>query len=504
MLYPSYDRVRDAKLACLPHPDDETITASRGEVRLQALLDLTAGRLLLLQRDVLETLTEPDAAGLVLLCKWGMDGSSDHSRYKQQGLAEDSHMFVTSLVPLRLVTESGTVIWNNATPNLARFCRPLALAFQKETAELTRAERRRVELEESKLNALRAGRYQVSYRIQLTMLDRKAVGALTETASTQSCTMCGATPKQMNQLEEMLRRPTTNTELGMSVLHCWIRIFEALLSISCRLQLQRRIASGSENQEAVKEAKKKLQARFREELGLRVSEARSGGVGNSNDGNTARRAFQAPEKFSECTGIDKELIIRLHVILQVISCAFPVNTARLTTFCTETAELYVRLYPWYSMPVTLHRLLIHSAQIYESCILPIGMMSEEAAEVRNKDVSRYRLQHTRKMSRELEMTDLLHHLLLTSDPLISCSRAVDSRKKKALLPQAHLLLQEPEAPLGDRQDAAGSSGTRSSSSSSSSSGGGGGGGGGGTRSRSSRSSSTSEGGGGCGGDVSEQ
>ena len=73
-----------------------------------------------------------------------MDGSRNHSRYKQGGLAEDYHMFVTSLVPLRLVTTAGTVVWNNNTPNSPRYCRPLALAFQKETPELIRDECRPV------------------------------------------------------------------------------------------------------------------------------------------------------------------------------------------------------------------------------------------------------------------------------------------------------------------------------------------------------------------------
>ena len=197
-LYPPYHRVAKAKVACLPHADDVMVTASRAEVRLQALLDLTARRLLTLQQVILETLSETEAAELVLLSKWGMDGSSNHSRYKQGGLVEDYHMFVTSLVPLRLVTTAGTVVWNNDLPNSPRYCRPLALAFQKETPELIREECLRVEGEAVQLNPLREGRYQVSYQSQLTMLDEKAVGAISETGSTQTCTICEATPRQIN------------------------------------------------------------------------------------------------------------------------------------------------------------------------------------------------------------------------------------------------------------------------------------------------------------------
>lgn len=71
------------------------------------------------------------------------------------------------------------------------------------------------------------------------------------------------------------------------------------------------------------------------------------------------------------------------------------------------------------MPVSLHKLLVHSAQIIPNFELPIGMYTEEAQESRNKDNKRIREYHTRKMSRELTMSDQFHHLHLTSDPIIS-------------------------------------------------------------------------------------
>lgn len=60
------------------------------------------------------------------------------------------------------------------------------------------------------------------------------------------------------------------------------------------------------------------------------------------------------------------------------------------------------------MPSSLHKLLIHGAEIIESAVLPIGMFSEEALEARNKDFRRYRECHTRKFSRVQTMTDLLN------------------------------------------------------------------------------------------------
>ena len=37
------------------------------------------------------------------------------------------------------------------------------------------------------------------------------------------------------------------------------------------------------------------------------------------------------------------------------------------------------------MPTTVHKILIHGPEV-EKCILPIGQLSEEASEARNKDI----------------------------------------------------------------------------------------------------------------------
>ena len=100
--------------------------------------------------------------------------------------------------------------------------------------------------------------------------------------------------------------------------------------------------------------------------------------------------------------------------------------------------MYVELYKWYPMPPTLHRLLIHSAEVVQGCLLPIGMMSEEAAEARHKDLRVYRLRHTRKDSRLNTMSDLFGRLLVTSDPLTSwlqLEKRVKLAKLGRFLPQ---------------------------------------------------------------------
>ncbi|KAF0308797.1 hypothetical protein FJT64_020022 [Amphibalanus amphitrite] len=105
-------------------------------------------------------------------------------------------------------------------------------------------------------------------------------------------------------------------------------------------------------------------------MGLRVDEPRAGGSGNSNDGNTARRAFRSPTEFAASTSVDQELIDRVGTVLQAVSCLHRLDIDALSAYCRRTAELYVERY----MSTTLHKLLSHSAAVVESCHLPIGMI----------------------------------------------------------------------------------------------------------------------------------
>jgi len=42
------------------------------------------------------------------------------------------------------------------------------------------------------------------------------------------------------------------------------------------------------------------------------------------------------------------------------------------------------------MPSSIHKILIHGEEIIKAAVLPIGMLSEEALESRNKDFKKYR------------------------------------------------------------------------------------------------------------------
>jgi len=85
------------------------------------------------------------------------------------------------------------------------------------------------------------------------------------------------------------------------------------------------------------------------------------------------------------------------------------------------------------MPVTVHKILYHGPEIIKSFLLPVGQLSEEAMETQNKHFWQYRKQHTRKISRISTIEDLLHALLVSSDPF-STSHMIEKLRKSNLLP----------------------------------------------------------------------
>ena len=131
------------------------------------------------------------------------------------------------------------------------------------------------------------------------------------------------------------------------------------------------------------QTKKNIQTRFRNETGLIIDMPKSN-FGNTNDGNTSRRFFENPRLAAEITGISYDLIYRLKVILEAISSGFKIDPVKYERYASETARIYVSLYDWHPMTPTMHKILVHGAIIIEKALLPMGQLSEEAAEARNK------------------------------------------------------------------------------------------------------------------------
>ena len=192
-----------------------------------------------------------------------------------------------------------------------------------------------------------------------------------------------------------------------------------------------------------------FQQRFREELGLIVEKPKQGGYGSSNDGNTARRFFENCAISARITEVDEDLIQRFYIVCQVISCGYEIDVQKFKDYSIQTARKFVELYPWYYMPTSVHKILIHGSKIIESSLLPIGQMSEEAQEACNKYINNYREHFVRKCSCEKNMEDIFHLLLIRSDPVITSLTKLPQKKLKKLSSQVLELIVAPEVSISN-------------------------------------------------------
>lgn len=441
-LYPNYESITAAKKRC--YPENLQISEDTAEVSLQNLLDHTTSRLFESLKEVLDTVKPEDCNNLHLICKWGCDGSSGMSQYKQQfsdSSISDVNIFLTSMVPIQLINgdpnlKEKLIIWQNPRPSSTRFCRPIRMQFRHETTELSVMEKQYIDQQISVLQATKLkialGEVFVKHTLYFTMIDGKLCNAVTENPSTQRCYLCNLTCKDFNNIDKILKQKITDEsryQFGLSSLHAWIRFFECLLHLSYKMDFKQWQARGKENKEKLANTKKRIQDLFFKEMGLVVDRPKPG-FGSTNDGNTARRFFENPSKSSEITGVDKELISRFRIILLTISSGYHLKTDSFRNYCHDTAKRFIELYPWYCMPTSVHKILIHSSDIISYFMVPIGQLGEEAQEARNKDIKRYREFHSRKFSRKQNMEDIFHNLLISSDPLISGMKKLSAKKFK--------------------------------------------------------------------------
>ena len=108
-----------------------------------------------------------------------------------------------------------------------------------------------------------------------------------------------------------------------------------------------------------------------------------------------------------------------NVLLCTINCDHQIDADKFASFCLETAQLWVSLYDWYKMPVSLHVLLFHGPSYLKMIDMPISYMTEQCLETGNKISKSARLHHTRKTSRLDTMTDHFNRLIEVSDPVIA-------------------------------------------------------------------------------------
>lgn len=456
-LYPPYYVVKEAKRLC--YPKDIIITEVSAEVSVQSLINHTVARLCVGLEGILRTLSNVKTLNIIV--KWGCDGA-EQVNYRQKYMdkhSSDDSMFSVSMVPIQMgyVNDNGenhSVIWKNPAPSSTRYCRPIKFVFAKETVSVITSEVNKVKEQISELTPttilVDGKQFQVTANMIFCMIDGKVCNAVSSCASSQTCYLCGAKPSEMNNICDIPQKNINESflSLGISPLHAWIRFLECVLHISYKLDIKTWQARGAENKKKVAEKKKYIQQKFKEELGLLIDMPKQQ-TGNTNDGNTARKFFRNAQKSAEITGFNLDLIKRFHVLLESLNCGLKIDSEKFGEYARETLELYLKEYFWYSMPVSVHKVLCHGKDIIASCILPIGQLSEEAQEARNKDCRKYRDLFTRKTSRIDTNTDLFNRLLISSDPYIASLRKAPKTKHSEVTPEVLELLETFADPCND-------------------------------------------------------
>lgn len=138
----------------------------------------------------------------------------------------------------------------------------------------------------------------------------------------------------------------------------------------------------------------------------------------TNDGNTARKFFSDIKLTTKITDLNEELIKSFAVILQAISCGEVINAVKFSHFAKDTAKMFVKVYGWYYMSSSVHKLLIRGEAVISHFTISIGHLSKKASEMRNKEFRLYRRNHL-QTNRNATNEDLLNHLLVTFHSLIS-------------------------------------------------------------------------------------
>lgn len=162
------------------------------------------------------------------------------------------------------------------------------------------------------------------------------------------------------------------------------------------------------------------------------------------NGNIVRRFFDNADLSANITGIDIEIIRRFHIVLQIISNGFKINQEKFKVYTRETAQVFVNKYPWYPMPPTAHKILVHGPEVIDKVLLLIGHLSEETQEARNENFKEYREKFYRKFSRLRTNEDVLYLLLISSDPYILSMRPLPKKKFRKFPNEVITMLESPK------------------------------------------------------------
>lgn len=203
--------------------------------------------------------------------------------------------------------------------------------------------------------------------------------------------------------------------------------------------LKKLTVSLPEDKELKKQRKKFIQVLLKDRLSLSVDVVKQES-GTTNTGNVARCFLANAEIVSEVSGLNKELIQCFHNIMQTLLSGKMIDCGKFESYCIDTEKIIIKHYSCYKIPPSVHKLLTHGSKIIKTFNVPFGWLSEEPQEANNKVFRKARSNNSRMSNRKATNEDIMHHLFIGSDPLISSLRLKDTKCKTPLSDQAENLL----------------------------------------------------------------
>ncbi|XP_067637052.1 uncharacterized protein [Eurosta solidaginis] len=323
------------------------MTEVSAEIELQNLMEHTSTRLL---QSFTEGKLKSLPKELALIAKWGCDGSSVQSAYKQRINVDDetitdSNMFMAYIVPLRIKDEASEY-WKNLRPSST--CRPILFKYEKESSELIKAtvsdiKNQIAKLEPTIIEIEEGNVIKIKHDFLLTMVDGKVLNLITNTTSTMKYPICKS-QKDFENLDDSIT-DELYYEYGISPLHARIRCMEFVLKLAYTLPQQGEVFDDNTTcKEKQNRRRKIIQDAFYKEISLRV-DCPKYGYGNTNDGNSSRRFYENDEVTARITGVDRDIVKRLGVIINILNCHEQVIGPKFGEYVSKTTEMLHQKYP---------------------------------------------------------------------------------------------------------------------------------------------------------------
>ncbi|KAJ8685542.1 hypothetical protein QAD02_021335 [Eretmocerus hayati] len=386
---------------------------------------------------------DEDLTSLVLTVTAGSDVSSGHVNVQQEWAEGDDiadaelSLSVTMFLLIRMESASGKYNWTNPQPQSPRFCRPLQLSLEKGTTESILADYSKLRSEIDNLQPhsfclSNEKRAIMTFRVFTTLYNEKCVNALVKNRCSSNCPMCYCTQAQVDSKSitgEPFPGIGNNFQFGMGLLHVTIRSMEFFLQLTYKKPIldegwivrdlktgtKRRDIEGSsvddpgtvtkdkekvvDRKKIVMENKKRVKEKTYAAVGVRVDQVRRG-FGSSNTGSVARRCFADPEKFSKALEINETLVKKVSLISRLFRCKENLRLDEVRRLCYETHDYSFRVYGEAYVNPTLHKALIHGADIAEQFPLLVAFSSEDALETWHKIFRRAMVYHARQCEGE--------------------------------------------------------------------------------------------------------